>query len=163
LRDVRVYNRKLCPTEVAALYGLVGYWKMDETTGTTAADSSGLGYNGSVVGGTPTWTTGKVSNCIQLNGANHVEVNGLMGTPRNVTIAAWANLTSADTSAAELVSIGDCFALRLNNGTTASAFFYNGSTWTNAAYSQNFAGAGWHHFAGVFNDDANTLTFYIDA
>ncbi len=64
---------------------------------------------------------------------------------------------------AELVSIGDYFAMRVNNGTTASTFFYNGSTWLAAGYSQNFAGAGWHHFAAVFNDDANTLTFYVDA
>lgn len=163
LRDVRVYNRKLCPTEVAALYGLVGYWKLDETTGTTAADSSGLGLNGSVVGGTPTWTTGKVSNCIQLNGANHVEVNGLMGTPRNATIAAWANLTSPDSSGAELVSIGNCFAIRLNESSVAKTFIYNGTTWLSASYSQSYTGAGWHHFAAVFNDDANTLTFYIDA
>src|SRR4051812_2616211 len=162
LRDVRVYNRKLCPAEIEFLYGLVGYWKMDNTTATTAADSSGMGLNGTVTGSAPTWTSGKISNCIQLNGSNRVEVNSLMGTPRNVTIAAWANLTAADTGGAELVSIGDYFAMRLNNGTTASTFFYNGTTWTSAGFSQNFAGAGWHHFAAVFNDDANTLTFYVD-
>jgi hypothetical protein len=135
---------------------------MDETTGTTAADSSGMGLTGAVTGAAPTWTGGKISNCIQLNGSNRVEVNSLMGSPRNATIAAWANLTSADTSGAELVSIGDYFGMRLNNGTTASTFFYNGTTWTSAGFSQNFAGAGWHHFAAVFNDDANTLTFYVD-
>jgi hypothetical protein len=53
LRDVRVYNRKLCPSEIAALYGLVGHWKFDETSGTTATDSSGVGNHGTY-SGTPT-------------------------------------------------------------------------------------------------------------
>ena len=50
LRDVRVYSRKLCPTEIAALYGLIGHWKLDETSGTTAADSSGIGNHGTYSG-----------------------------------------------------------------------------------------------------------------
>lgn len=162
LRDVRIYNRKLCPTEIAALYGLVGYWKFDETSGSTAADSSGLGLNGTVVG-TPSWTAGKINNAIQLNGTNHVEVSGLMGTPRNVTLAGWANLTAADTSGAELISIGDCFAIRLNEGgSTTKAFFYNGSSWLTAGITQSFTNAGWHHFAAVYNDDQDVLTFYVD-
>ena len=31
--------------------GLVGYWKLDEGTGTTAYDSSGYGNNGTLTGG----------------------------------------------------------------------------------------------------------------
>jgi hypothetical protein len=50
MRDFRVYSRKLCPTEIAALYGLIGHWKLDETSGLTAADSSGLGNHGTYSG-----------------------------------------------------------------------------------------------------------------
>ena len=46
LFDVRVYDYALSPAEVAELYGLVGHWKLDETSGTTAADSSGAGNDG---------------------------------------------------------------------------------------------------------------------
>jgi hypothetical protein len=161
IRDVRVYNRKLCSTEIAALYGLVGYWKMDEVSGSTASDSSNLGRNGTVVG-TATWTAGKMNNCIQLNGTNRVEINSLMDTPKNVTIAAFANLTSADTSGAEVISIGDYFALRLNTAGVSRAFFYNGTTWVNCTVNQTFAGAGWHHFAAVYNDDQNYCKLYVD-
>jgi hypothetical protein len=161
LRDVRVYSRKLCPTEIAELYGLVGHWKLDEFSGTTAADSSGLGRNGSVVG-TPTWTTGKLDNAIQLNGTNRVEVNSLLGSPKNVTLAAWANLTGADSSGAELISLGDYFAIRLNEGSISRAFFYNGSSWVSVSTSQTFVGTGWHHFAAVFNDDQNVCKLYVD-
>src|SRR5262249_15233896 len=102
------------------------------------------------------------NNCIQLNGTNHVEINSLMGSPKNVTIAAFANLTSPDTSGAELVSIGDYFAIRLDNAGSTRAFFYNGTTWVNCTLSHRYAGTGWHHFAAVFNDDQNFCKLYVD-
>ena len=38
---------------------LVGWWKLDETSGITAADSSGMGNNGTTYGG-PQLVTGKI-------------------------------------------------------------------------------------------------------
>ena len=51
LRDVRVYSRKLDPTELAEFAGQVGHWKFDETSGSTAVDSSGAGNDGTYTGG----------------------------------------------------------------------------------------------------------------
>jgi hypothetical protein len=160
LRDFRIYKRKLCGSEIAELYGLVGHWKLDETSGTMAADSSGLGRDGTVIG-TATWTSGSVNNALQLNGLTRVEVNSLMNTPRNVTLAAWAYVTTADSGGSDIVSLGDYFAMRLNNGTLSRAFFYNGSTWVSASVTQTFT-PGWHHFAAVFNDDLNVCKFFVD-
>ncbi len=56
LDDVRLYQRPLCASEVAELYGLLGHWKLDEISGFTAADSSPLGNDGSVIG-TANWST----------------------------------------------------------------------------------------------------------
>lgn len=50
LREVRIYSRKLGPTEIAALHGMVGYWKFDETSGTVASDSSGASNDGTYTG-----------------------------------------------------------------------------------------------------------------
>jgi hypothetical protein len=44
--DVRLYNYGLTLPEIAQVYGLVGHWKLDETSGTTAADSSLAGNDG---------------------------------------------------------------------------------------------------------------------
>lgn len=61
LDDVRVYaNRALTDAEILALYqgyepsttGLVGFWKFDEGSGTTAIDSSGNGNNGVITNAT---------------------------------------------------------------------------------------------------------------
>jgi hypothetical protein len=161
LRDFRVYSRKLCPYEASELAGLAARWKFDETSGSTADDASGWSRNGTVAG-TATWTTGTVGNCLQLNGATSVTASGLMGSPRNVTMAAWANLTSADSSGAEVISLGDHFAIRLNDGSGSRCFFYNGSTWLSATTNQTFAGAGWKHFTAVFDDDNNVMKFYVN-
>jgi len=49
--EVRIYNRALSPAEVQKLYkwapGAIAHYKLDESTGTTAYDSSGEGNNGS--------------------------------------------------------------------------------------------------------------------
>lgn len=46
--------------------GLIGYWKYDEASGTTAADSSGSGNNGAVNGAR--WTAGNVNNALSFDG-----------------------------------------------------------------------------------------------
>jgi hypothetical protein len=147
--------------EIAELYGLVGYWKLDETGGATAADSSGFGRNGTVIG-PAAWSTGAIDNGLELSGTTRVEISSLLGSPKNLTLAAWARLSQADSGGSEIVSLGDYFAIRLDDGTVSRAFFYNGSTWISASTSQTFALKGWHHFAAVFNDDQNTCKLYVD-
>ncbi len=53
--------------------GLVGWWKLDEGSGTSAGDSSGQGNTGTLAAspGTPTWTTGKIgSNALNFDGTD---------------------------------------------------------------------------------------------
>lgn len=60
--EPRIWNRALTATEVANMYfnnvvprtGLVGEWLFNETTGTTALDSSGNGNDGTITGATYT-------------------------------------------------------------------------------------------------------------
>ncbi len=64
LNDLRIYNRTLSAEEINRLYrgveisndDLVGHWKLDEGSGTTASDSSGNNNNGTLVNG-PVWST----------------------------------------------------------------------------------------------------------
>ncbi|MEX0642954.1 MAG: LamG domain-containing protein [Pirellulales bacterium] len=161
MRDFRVYSRRLCPGEIAELFGLVGYWALDESSGSSASDSSGAGNNGTV-SGTSNWNAGKINNAFQFNGSTSINVSGLLGRPKNVTLSAWAKLTTADSSGSEIISLGDSFAIRLDNGGSAQVFFYNGSSWSTISYNQAYAGGGWHHFAAVFDDDHNYYRLYID-
>jgi hypothetical protein len=65
--------------------GLVGYWKFDENTGTSAADLSGT--NG------PTWTTGKYGKALNYNGVNqYVNMGNVLDfSTDDITFGAWIN------------------------------------------------------------------------
>ena len=46
---------------------LIGWWKLDETSGTVAADSSGYGNDGTVVGGAQ-WISGYIDGALDFDG-----------------------------------------------------------------------------------------------
>ncbi len=50
--------------------GLVAWWKMDEGTGTVAADTSGNGNNAILTNG-PVWTSGQIGGGLSFNGTNN--------------------------------------------------------------------------------------------
>lgn len=78
--------------------GLQGYWKFNEGTGMTAADSSGNGNNGTFVGG-PVWEAGKRASALRFNGTDAVgmgdDLDFEFPTPTSqFSIAAWINPSS---------------------------------------------------------------------
>ena len=56
--------------------GLVGYWKFDETSGTTARDASGHGNTGVLSTPAPTWGSGKFNGGLSF-ALNYVRVTSL--------------------------------------------------------------------------------------
>lgn len=143
---------------------LGGLWRLNEGGGTAASDSSGNSRNGVVTGAT--WTTGKLDNGLSFDGDDYVQIIGLIGSSTNITLAAWANLTSTDTEGAELISLGDAVALRLDQTEVApfglNAFYHYASGWRGIKYAVNYAGTGWHHFAYVVDDTNNVQKLYVD-
>ena len=69
--------------------GLVAYWKFDENSGTTAADSSGGGHTGTLTNG-PTWSAGQAGAAVTFDGANDmVTDNGIADLTNNFTLSFW--------------------------------------------------------------------------
>lgn len=74
----------------------IGYWPFDESSGTTAADTSGVGNNGTLQNG-PVWVAGRVNNALSFDGVNDVVNMGSPGVfdyPPNMaafTLMAWIN------------------------------------------------------------------------
>ena len=58
-------------TAVPTHAALIGHWKLDETSGTSAADSSGSGRTGTLqnMAGNE-WTTGMIDGALQFDGIN---------------------------------------------------------------------------------------------
>ena len=76
--------------------GLVGFWKLNETSGTVAMDASGNGNSGALINN-PQWTAGKVGNALQFNGNNYVSVPSSPGLEINgnaISFGAWYYHTS---------------------------------------------------------------------
>jgi hypothetical protein len=180
LDDIRTYNRALSAADVLALYnttggesgdtstGLVGWWKLDDGSGTSASDSSGSGNTGTLQN-SPTWTFGKNNGALTLNGSNQeVDIPSLLGSPATVTVSAWANLTAVTGTAADLISFAGSQGsvdIRLDDvGTNTKVFYYaGGGSWTGEIdTSIAYAGTGWHLFTYVVNPAASIESFYVD-
>ncbi|KRF42980.1 discoidin domain-containing protein [Paenibacillus sp. Soil787] len=90
----------------------IAVWKLDEASGTSAADSSGNANLG-IVNGTAAWAAGKINNGLSLNGTDaYIAASNLVSTQQdNITMSAWVKW----------------------NGATANSQFivYNGNTATN--------------------------------
>ncbi|MBL7920508.1 MAG: LamG domain-containing protein [Bacteroidia bacterium] len=88
------------------LEGLVAYWKLDELSGTAAADATGNGHTATLSGATlPDWQAGKINNGLYINGGLDGTVDSGLVIPASTdfnfgtgdfTIAFWmlANNTS---------------------------------------------------------------------
>ena len=134
-----------------------------ENSGALGTDTSpAAGYAGTASGATALNDATR-GNVLGLAGAGYVQTTGHYGNPANVTLAAWVNLTSADTNGAEVISLGDSVVLRLDqpNGTVIGNFF-DGSGFIVTAFSGTLAGTGWHHVAYTVNDASNAATLYLD-
>ena len=151
--------------------GMVGHWKFDETSGTTATDSSGNNNTGTLTN-SPTWTTGKIGGALSFDGVNDYADIGTMDiSGSGITIAAWVKadsfLSAIDTrfiskanSTAEqghywmlgqTNSGGDKLRFRLKAG---------GSTQTLIASSGDLPINTWFHAIATY--DGTTMRLYKD-
>ena len=82
--------------------GIIGYWKLDETSGTTAADSSGSGNNGTLdnMASPSCWTTtpGPINGALTFDGTDDYVDLGTdsslnFGSSEPFTVAAWVKTT----------------------------------------------------------------------
>jgi len=156
--------------------GLVGYWKLDENTGTTTSDSSGYGNSGTLTNA-PTWTT-------SLPGLDFKNTSGVTfnGTNNYIDIAATATSTNAAFSACSWVKFNSLTGyqeLVTIDGTTIGGFFVEKDSSSNKfafnmhsadvtggatnyqALSTTVATTGtWYHVCGVFTGSA--LRIYVN-
>jgi alpha-L-arabinofuranosidase len=167
--DVRVYTSPLTGTQIGQL-ATNGSWRLDEGTGTTAADDSLNGYDGTLVGGAD-WTPGVVGP----SGARFDGATGFIDTPAPVvdtaqgfSVAAWVR-DDAGSGFRTAVSV---------DGTQVSGFFLQRRDTGQFAFTRlatdtpgpgTFAASTatvrigqWYHLVGVYNRVAGTLALYVN-
>jgi hypothetical protein len=202
LDDLRIYNRVISATEIALIAagadplagpkldagpdvgpdgptidlttGLTGYWKLDEGSGTTTADSSGNGNTGTIAGTPSSWSTGfpaaQFTNpfSLALDGTDDqvaVGVTNFNMLDQSRTVSLWFNYTAVPTTG------NDTFFSVSNRSVSlpAGAGFQIGTRGSNVAvwalgatiYAMSAApAAGWHHL--VYTFDGTTHRLFID-
>ncbi len=169
MRDFRVYNRYLSETEIAQFSGIVARWKLDETGGSLAVDSSPNGHDGTLTGN-PTWTTaGQIDGALDFetsDGDDGVDVGTFDVSGSELSIAAWVRPEDGSTDQRIIIkasstalqsqywgmAIGASLELdfRLKAGGTTQFFTEN-----------NVLSPGkWSHVAGTY--DGVTMRMYVN-
>lgn len=160
---------------------LVGYWKLDEASGTSAADSSGNSNTGTLhnMEGAD-WVAGKIGSALNFSGDGTTEYVSIadsasLDIPGPVTLCAWVNATSFTSSGEEDVILGKSSAavsaqyyLSTDDSpsTSAKRIVFG---WTNTAGSvtesyvstNTISSGAWHHVCGVRVNN-NDVDLYIN-
>jgi len=160
---------------------LVGWWKLDETSGASAADSKG-GYTGSLMGySNPAWVAGKVGNGLRFTrqsgnpygNAQRVEItNGALDTVLggDFTMSAWYKPMSLPPND----SNNTCYAifdkrgyhlgltLDVTSHFRMTHWFQPG--WTNGGASGNdgVTPNNWYHIAGIVDKTNMKIKLYVN-
>jgi hypothetical protein len=142
--------------------GLVGYWKLDEASGTVALDSSANHNDGALTGifTAAPWAAGRVGRALSFNpaGRSLVAVSDAPSlNPATLTVAAWANVRDWNGNRRILQKGLTDSEYRLLAESGNMTFHVFGAGVAVAALP---ASGGWHHYAGTL--DGTTLNLYID-
>jgi hypothetical protein len=163
----------------SVLPGLVLFWRLEESSGTVAADSSGNGFNGTYTGvnGTPTTSTIVPPQVRYTNTrsrdfvlANRQAIRlpsfpAALKPANNLTLATWYRATPAalDGDGSELMSAGDAYNIRIGPTQIETSKDVGVGTHSFQDCRVTVAGyldGGWHHVAVVFS--ASGITVYFD-
>jgi beta-galactosidase len=151
---------------VGVTNGLLAWWKMDETSGTNAADSSGNGLMANITGAT--FTTGTISNALHFNGLGNV---AKFASPDagQITVAAWARADAPGNSAFPRVVEMPGYRLFFrfdNQGSNGFDFATFTSTQNGDWFSgQNTISTGaWYHVTASYDRSSltNVPTLYVN-
>ncbi len=152
--------------------GLIGYWKFDEASGTTAADSSITNNNTLTLGGTAgcatLGTAGKLGKRLTLgkgtplaNSCSGVASKAAvdLGSLTKVTVALWMKKETGDPSfsyTAGLLEFDSIFSLSWDFD-SLSWFAGDGEALFTAPTDEV-----WHHVAGTWNTSTGELHLFLD-
>lgn len=152
---------------------LIASWKFDESTGTTASDSSGNSNDGTISGAT--WSAGKVGSALSFNGIND-SFNA--GNPASLQITGalsmegWVRIDDLSVSSS-LFGKGHGLGSPANYGyfltyyaPTKAIYFdtYNTSIRDGFSKTNAIIDNGWHHIAATWDGTTSTngKKLYID-
>ena len=163
-------GRNIATTVAKGTFDPVARWKLNETTGTKAADSAG--NTPATASGGVTWSTDHGGSAA-FDGTGRLTGGPTVDTGRSFTVSAWVYLTDSTLGVAKAVSgVGiyqNSFDLRYESATkvwrfrTASADTPTATGIGGAQTADNAAAANtWTHLLGVYDSAAKTVKLYVN-
>lgn len=147
--------------------GLVGYWKLDETSG-NPVDSSGNGHTLTNVN-TTAFGIGKFANGADVERSStnyfHVADNATLSITGNLTLAAWIKPESV-TAATTFTILGKWDganeSYRLIQYGDEIALYVDSSSYSVTSPSSNLVAGTWYHVAGTFDPATRRMAVYVN-
>lgn len=148
---------------------LLAYWKLDETSGTSAADSSGGGFTGTLLGGSTfaeltAAGVGQLASAVQFPGAPNDEAVscGSVTTTAPLTVATWAKIgTIGASNFPVLMASASGGGNRWNLQYNATNLYCNVGTLKSTSHGLTL-GDGVFHLVGWTLDGSGNLQFWVD-
>ncbi len=153
-----VWSFKTLPIITITDPNLIGWWKFDEGSGSTAIDWSGYGNNGTL-GGDPQWVDGIMDCALDLRGLDYVTIDGVVDdiTSNDITLSAWIKTTQG--------AEGNVFASNDGGSHVLQFGIDNGNVWVDDGPDVDFPPAindnQWHMITFVMR--GSKATIYVDA
>jgi len=147
---------------------LVGWWKLDDGSGDTVADSSGNNLQGTIAGD-PVWSDGVAGKAMKFDGdGDYVDLGNdpSLNITNQITVAAWIKVDTFDCEWQAIITKGDGSWRLQRNGTENSIeFACTGAFVPNALVGSLFGTISindgkWHHVAGTY--DGSRICLYVD-
>lgn len=164
------FSTVLTLSTVAVVYGPVSALGFHEGGGTTTADESGNGNNGTLQ--LAAWTSsGKFGRAISFNGVNsYVDLGNPMALQitGSMALSAWVFPTLHPSGDAQIVAKSTSssgWQLKTTSDTGVRTFgvsISSGSTRVQRYSTTVVATGTWYHVAGVYNATARTLDIYVN-
>jgi hypothetical protein len=149
--------------------GLVGYWSLNDGTGTQAADASTNAFHGTLVNG-PAWSTGAQFGALAFDGANDqvsVADHAALRLTAGLTIALWVSKNYEATNWTRWVGKGNAttrnYGLWDDYGASGLILFQfrdTGNNWRQVWSTGGVPVGGWHHVACTW--DGTNVQFYVN-
>jgi len=156
---IRLYShdRQLVTPADAGTAGLVGHWKLDETSGLVAADSSGYGNDGTLTGMVgDEWTTGVLDGALEFDAVDdHISIP--VGGPYSTfTVSLWISPASSTNDWSGLIG-GTSHIIEIRGPDNWSWLYYDGdSHYADTSVTPD----AWNHLAVV--RDGSSVTFHLN-
>jgi hypothetical protein len=144
---------------------LVGWWKLDEGTGTITLDETDYWNDGTLYGG-PLWIDGRIGGALDFDGTDdYVDCGNSdsLNITGQITMAAWINTRTAANSQHQhyLGKGNNSYCIKQNSGNNLEVVIYIGG-WKVATHriDESF-GNEWHHMVGTY--DGSSIKLYLDS